>query len=188
MRRRAATVAVLLLGISGLLQACQSNPEPPPLETAASSPPAPPTSSPTEAAPTLPAAAKGRSEAAAKAFVRHYFTTLNYAMNTGTIQPLEALSDKRCESCSAIARNIESTYAAGGHIESRGWLLNSISPVPRQPVRRPIFDLGVRMTTETVTRKAGEKARKFEGGKQPMTIHLLDSGGSWRVLRLDLIS
>jgi hypothetical protein len=158
------------------------------LETAVSSAPSSPSPTPSQAAPTLPAAAKGTSEAAAKAFVRHYFEALNHAMNTGTTEQFRALSADTCESCSAIAGNIESTYAAGGKIESEGWLLKSISPVPGQPAQRPMLDLGVLMTTESVTKRAGEDAREFTGGKQPMTIYLSRSGDRWRVLRLDRIS
>jgi hypothetical protein len=167
-----------------LLAGCQSNPAPPPLESTSTSPS--PSPSPT-AAPTLPAEAQGTSRAAAKAFVRHYFETLNHAMNTGEVKQFRLLSTDDCESCAAIAGNIETTYAAGGEISSRGWVLRSVTVVPGQPSGAPILDLGLVMTRERVVERAGAQARTFEGGKQPMTIHLVRQDNQWRVSQLDRV-
>jgi hypothetical protein len=68
---RGLAVAAVIVVIGTLVGGCRSNPEPPPLQSASSSPSPSPTASPSVAPPTLPAKAKGTSEAAAKAFVRH---------------------------------------------------------------------------------------------------------------------
>ncbi|MGH3369286.1 MAG: DUF6318 family protein [Nocardioidaceae bacterium] len=182
--RRLASVAVVLL--CAALSGCQSNPEPPPLEGAPTS--ASPSPSPTEAAPTLPAEAKGTSPASAKAFVRHYFNSLNYAMNSGDVDQFEVLATSGCQSCRAVAHNIDQTYSAGGEITSEGWLIQSVSLVPLQPRHRPILDLGVLMTKERVVATAGAPPKSFRGGKQPMTIHLVRANGGWRVERLDRVT
>ena len=191
-RSRHAAVGTRALGALAvgvmLLAGCQSNPEPPPLESASESPSPSATESPTPAAPTLPAEAKGTSEAAAKAFVRHFFDSLNYAMNSGNTSHLRSLADDGCRSCEAIASNIDKTYGAGGSITSRGWVLQSIHRVPLQPRDRPILDLGVLMTPERVLKRAGGDPKTFEGGKQPMTMYLVTLNGEWRVTRLDLVA
>ncbi|HSE10292.1 MAG TPA: DUF6318 family protein [Nocardioidaceae bacterium] len=176
-----ALAAVLLAG-------CQSNPEPPPFESASDAATPTATASPADAAPTLPPEAKGTSEASAKAFVRHYFDTLNYAMNSGQTKHLRSLATRECESCGAISNNIDRTYEVGGHIKSRGWLLQSIALVPRQSSERPILDLGVLMTAEEVTSESGAEPELFTGGRQPMTIYLVRLGGQWRVARLDRVA
>lgn len=183
--RRRAALGALALGVA-LLGGCQSNPEPPPIEAAPSS--LPPSPSPSETAPTLPAEAKGASEAAAKAFVRYYFATLNHAMISGDTEHFRELSTSECESCSAIARNIDGTYAAGGRIESKGWLVRSVSLVPGQPKASPIVDLGIFMSEERVTERAGSSPKSFEGGKQPMTMYLIRANDQWRVSRLDRVA
>ena len=75
MRRRtvlAGAVTPLVLVLAG----CGSdNPKPAPPETSSASPSA----SPSVVAPTMPAEAKGTGPEAAKAFVRHYIASLNYA-------------------------------------------------------------------------------------------------------------
>jgi hypothetical protein len=180
---------VLLGAVLGaaVLTGCQSNPKPPPLDDAAASSP-PPTASPTSAAPTLPAEAKGTSEAAAEAFVRHFFDSLKYAINSGDTEHLRDLAANSCQSCVAISENIEKTYGAGGSISSKGWLLQSASLTPRQPRDRPILDLGVLMTPERVVERAGADPKTFGGGKQPMTMYLVRKSGEWRVTRLDRVT
>jgi len=136
----------------------------------------------------MPAAAQGRGARSAKAFVRYYIATINYAVATGDVQQLRPLADRNCVSCKAIARTVNRIYDGGGTIKSRGWVLRSLSPVPLQPRARPIFDLGVFETPQDVHQSAASKVKHYEGGKQPMTIHLRFTNSGWKVSQLDLVS
>lgn len=185
-RRRHAAVGTRALGALAVgvmvLAGCQSNPEPPPLESASGSPSPSATESPTPAAPTLPAEAKGTSEAAAKAFVRHWIEVLNYAMATGDTAPLSALSDPDCSSCAAVVERIESVYESDGSIVSNGWHVRSIQAVPMQPRARPKFDLGLSMSRQRVKEDGSAKPRFFKGGRLPATFSLGRHDKSWLVL------
>ena len=183
-RLLAAVAGAALLATSG----CTSDeaPEPAPLPTASSSPSD--TGSPSPTAPTLPPEAEGTSPAAAKAFARHYFESVNYAAATGDTTDLRALGSSRCVSCDAIAENIEKVYGKGGVIRSAGWNVDVLTLVPLQPRRRPILDVGLRQSPETVVASRGAKPKKFPGGKQPMTMHLARRGTQWQVNRLDLVT
>ena len=124
-RRRRALAAALALALAATLSGCQSNPEPPPLDHAATS--ASPAPSPTLNAPTLPPEARGTSKAAAKAFVRHWIEVLNYAGPTGDTAALRQLSDEDCAACRAIADFIEQIYGGGGQIRGEGWDVQTVS-------------------------------------------------------------
>jgi hypothetical protein len=165
---------------------CQSNPAPPPLESAADSSTPSPTASPAEAAPTLPAEAKGTSEAAARAFVRHYIDALNHAAATGNTSQLAALSDPDCASCTSIRRNIDDIYGADGELRGEGWILVGTRAL-RITRRTATLSMDMRLEPETVIRSAGAEALHNEGSRQPMTIFLTWRHGSWRVARLDLV-
>jgi len=165
---------------------CQSNPAPPPLESTAESSTPSPTASPAEVAPTLPAGAKGTSEAAAKALVRHYIDVLNYAAATGDTSRLAALSEPDCESCTSIRRNIDSIYGADGELRGEGWTLVGARTL-RIARRSATLSLDMRLEPETVVRSAGAEATHNEGSRQPMTVFLRVRHGSWRVARLDLV-
>ena len=67
-----------------LVSGCTSSAEPSPLPPTPSSSSAAPSPSPTP--PSLPPEAEGTSPKAAKAFVRHWVDTINYAMSTGDTQ------------------------------------------------------------------------------------------------------
>ncbi|HET7414162.1 MAG TPA: DUF6318 family protein, partial [Arthrobacter sp.] len=138
--------------------------------------------------PTLPAAARGKGARAAKAFVRYYIATVNYATATGDTGQLRTLGTRGCVSCKAISRIIKRIYEADGSIDSHGWKLSSISIVPRQPKSKPMFDLGVVETPQDVYETANSRVKHYKGGKHPMTIHLQYRHAHWRVTRLDLVS
>lgn len=171
-----------------LVAGCQSNPEPAPLPSPTPSPTPSSSPSPTVAAPTLPPEARGTSTASAKAFVRHYFEAINYSASTGDVSYLRTLGSPECQSCTAIVENIDDIYSAGGLIRTRGWILTTVSPVPGQPSRLPIFDLGVRLSREQIVKKRGVKPTAFVGAKQPMTIYLRRQADSWQVTRLDKVA
>ena len=120
--------------------------------------------------------------------MRYYIATINYATATGDVRGLRPLATRGCASCKAITRTIKRIYDRGGVIKSRGWLLRSISPVPLQPKKRPLFDLGVFETPQHVRTSTTSKFKHFEGGKQPMTIHLELRSSGWKISRLDLVS
>lgn len=180
-RRASLLAAALLLG-AGAVAGCQSNPKPPPLDSTAKSISPSPTPSPTQAAPTLPADAKGTSKAAAKAFVRHYISLVNHAATTGDTAALRAASDPRCASCNAVIERVESVYSAGGSIAGDGWRVVSLTAVPAQPPQRPRLDVGLIMSPQKVVARKGARETGFKGGRLPATFSLAWQGRQWRVL------
>jgi hypothetical protein len=145
---RGLAVAAVITIIGTLASGCQSNPEPPPLQSASSSPPPSPTASASAAAPTLPAKAKGTSEAAAKAFVRHYIETVNYAMRTGETAYLSRLARPGCTTCNAIVARIDEVYDAGGRLEGRGWSVLSLTFHPPGPQADVLVAVGVNIAPQ----------------------------------------
>ena len=82
---------------------------------------------PTLVAPTRPEAAKEDSEEGAVACVKHYIELLNYAANTGDVEPLRDASDPDCEGCSSYISAFESTYEQGGDVKNFEWTVSSAS-------------------------------------------------------------
>ena len=168
--------------VVALSAACQSNPEPAPLEGLDS--PSPAASSPSPTTPTppsMPPAAEGTSRAAAKAFVRHYVSLVNHAMTTGDTGPLERAGAAECESCVGIVERVRTVYDEGGTIESAGWRINSITPVPGRPLTNPMFDVGLELSPQKVVKQQGAAPNSFAGGKMPATFLLARHDGSWTV-------
>jgi hypothetical protein len=76
-------------------------------------------------------------------------------------------------------------YAAGGHIDSDGWSIRSIHPLPAQSSSDLVIEVGIRMSPQTVVQRTGASEQRFEGGRLPTTFHLKFSAGTWRVTQLE---
>lgn len=165
-----------------MLAGCQGNPDPPPLESTSPSPSPSPTASPTSSAPTLPPEAEGTSTAAAKAFVRHYVDVINYAMATGDVRLLRALSDSRCKSCVAVVSNIRTLYRSGGFLEGEGWELTQLGVLESTRDGVTIVQTGVIVAQQSRYESAETKPQHFEGGQQAMTFRVANHDSAWVVL------
>ena len=178
---RRVVVALFLLALVGC---SHSSPKPAPMPSVSTG-----TASPSASgAPSMPAAAEGTDAAAAKAFAKHYFDVINYATVTGDTAPLLALSDPSCESCQAIAQNIDRAYSAGGRIRSQGWEIRLAAVAPGATARAQALDLQVLQHPETVVASAGHAPKTYPGGRAAMSIHLRHEGAAWHVARLDLVA
>ncbi|WP_258067305.1 DUF6318 family protein, partial [Arthrobacter sp. GMC3] len=126
-----------LLLITGCTSLQAENPpplttKPAPTTTATTSTATPPTPAPAPApvytpatadgpaqnvpTPILPEKAKEFSKEGLEAFARHWYTTLGYAYETGDVEPLSAITDPSCKTCSGAKTSIARIYDDGGWI------------------------------------------------------------------------
>lgn len=133
----------------------------------------------------MPAEAKGRSEASAKAFVRFWVDTLNYAGSSGDTAELKRISHADCTSCEGVIGSIDRVYADGGHYMGRGWSVETIKYQPLQPRKKPVLTVGVDIAPQKVLEKRGGKTTTFDGGNRSMTFRLGAAEGEWILLQLD---
>jgi hypothetical protein len=130
----------------------------------------------------LPAAAKGTSVKAAKAFVRYWVDTLNYAVLTGDTVQLRDSSGPFCKSCKSVTESIEAVYGRGGRFEGKGWVVRGIRPVGGTSVRHPTLQTAIRIHPQTMISKAGAKPQQRKGGNSLMVFTLSAQADSWIVM------
>ncbi|MGH3492840.1 MAG: DUF6318 family protein [Sciscionella sp.] len=176
---------VVVAGAVLVLTGCQGDPAPSPPPTPSASSAAP-SASPSPVAPTLPAAARGTSPAAAKAFVRYYFATINYAALSGDVSGLRSLSEPGCKSCNAIIKNITKVYGAGGYIQSENWEVRSVIVLQHEKGRE-VLSVGLFLHRE-VTIDALGKRKVGPSGRQPLTMRLHTLSHSFKVQGLEFVS
>lgn len=119
-RSRAALTALSLIPVLLVAGCSDDEPKPkfaPPSSESPSSPSTSPTAPTGLTPPEIPSAAKERSPAGARAFVRHWIAIVNLAQRTGETSGVVALNDVRCSGCRGIIKAIDSVYQAGGYIE-----------------------------------------------------------------------
>jgi hypothetical protein len=144
-----------------------------------------PSPSPTAAAPTLPAEARGTSQAAAKAFVRHYIASVNYAMVSGDIGELVALADPSCSTCGAIAGRIEEAYADGGRLEGGGWRILTLSYLEGERPRSPLVAAGIEISPQTAYASAEATPSQSPETRGHLDFLLDWNRSGWKVMRLE---
>jgi hypothetical protein len=133
----------------------------------------------------MPDEAKGTSAASAKAFVRHWIETLNYAGPAADPKPVRRLSSEKCSACSAIFDFIDEVAAQGGSIAGEGWGVTSIDVVSQSAGSAVVIDAVVNVRPQTVQTSTASEATTFPGGRRTKTFWLERSAGSWQVVRLD---
>ena len=176
-------MAGLAVGVTLLVAGCTdgSSPKPSPLPsvTASSS------SAATPSAPAMPAEAKGTSAASAKAFVRYWIETLNFAGSSGATARLREASTPECAACTGIAEFIDRVYTRGGSISGDGWGIRQIRLVDRGPGRGMTVDALVDVAPQEVVKRKGGKSQHFNGGRRLKTFLVTPRQNSWHVARLD---
>lgn len=163
-RVRAVGAALGLVSVVTLSGCAGEEPvEPPPLAApTTASPSATPTPSPS-GPPTLPPEARGTSDKAAIAFVRHWIDLVNYAGDTLDTRPLRVVSAPSCDGCLGGIRALESIRSRGGKLLNHQWTIRSTELVSRSPELlqvRVMFDIAPSQTIE----RAGAQPEKLKGG------------------------
>lgn len=132
----------------------------------------------------MPDAAKGTSDAAAKAFVKHYIAVLNYAGRTGDTAKLRELSSPSCAPCQDIIDSIRDLYAAGGRIEGDDTELHSLSLVPGQSGNMRTVDGLTTQPRQLIFKTKGAKPEHVGGGKDLLSSYTLEHRDGWRMAQI----
>ena len=175
--RAVIAALALLLGLS----ACSGeDPEPrvaPPSPTEPST-----TGTAAETPPEMPEAAKGTDAAAAEAFVKFYWATVNYAQATGNTDALRALGDN-CVNCDNSVDFIEEVYGGGGHIRGgQGTPTDvDVSFTELQNEWSAIVDFVLTLTPQDVDLPGEADDKHYKGGEREIRMYLQPADGSWVV-------
>lgn len=187
------TVAAALAGVCAqLLTACSQGASvadpvtsPPTSSAAVSTPPrTPQTSPPTSISlPQLPPLARKESVAGAKAFVGVIVEEMNTAWSTMQTRALRSLFGPRCTSCTSIAAGIDGIRRDSGKTEGSVWSVRALSPIPLQPLARPIIHAAIRTSPGRWKPTATTSWRRIPSSTAQWDFHLSWNGREWALIR-----
>lgn len=137
-------------------------------------------------APSMPDAARARTDAGAEAFVRHYLAVEDYAVQTGDLGPLQMLVSPSCRGCAHVvftARTVDRV----GRVEGGARSVDQLREMPTADGA----DWTGRVTgqvDESVFRSGeGGELKRYVGGPYTLDIDLTWVGAGWLVTeRTDL--
>ncbi len=89
--------------------------------------------------PVMPALAKEKSTAGAKAFVRYYIDALNYGFHSSHSRLLAAASAGTCYVCHKLVRVIDKNHHLGGYQVGGDWIPKRFVTVPSEPLEASII-------------------------------------------------
>lgn len=178
-RTRATLTALTLISLLLLAGCTDDEPKPkfaPPSSDAPTS--AAPTSS---VAPTMPAAASGADAAAAEAFVKFYWDTVNYAQESGDLHPLRQLADPRCAECEAGVKYLEGVFQADGRVIGGDATLEVQKSTLVEGAGRQdaVVKFVLSTTPQRVDYAGTDKDESFAGGQRTVNALVQPSGGTW---------
>jgi hypothetical protein len=118
-----ALVAAVALGLRLLSPASGTEPLSGGGQTTGNLPPATLRTTP----PQPPPSAEPATVDAAKAFARHWFEAVNYAIGTGDTSAVEAASSPSCETCTQLVTFVRDAYANGGSLRGGGYTVRDVT-------------------------------------------------------------
>ena len=177
MKRLCLLMALLLIGFSGCSEdEPQPKFEPAPSTSSTSTPPStpPPT--------TEPPVKKLSPEETVEAWVKG----LNHAYDTGDISLAEEVITSGCTTCQEFLKNAPGIYAAGGYVETEGWVIKG-KPFHREREGSTEVIAPMLWSASINVFSKGEAPVKAPASKQIMYFQLERAGDSWDIAELGVI-
>ncbi|WP_193611331.1 DUF6318 family protein [Nocardioides lijunqiniae] len=163
-----ATATLLAAGCSD--DAPQPRVEPPPSAT--------PTESPSPTEPTATSSAPAALNPVQT--VRAWVAARNEALTNGSTTAVYELSSSDCKSCRDLTEPFAKVYAAGGSIDSKGWLIDSIERRPDFSSNRQVI-AAMTFAAGQIIRASGKPPSQFSEEKHILQFDLIRRDSAWLV-------
>lgn len=156
----------------------------------------PSTSSPTDdpsgggsegSEPVMPAKAKKKGFAGAKAFTKYFYEEFDYALRTNAPGRLRSLSLSSCTSCRRIADKISQANRKGRELRHAGLAASKFFFADGTTKVRPIFLLSVLERPSRQLNAAGKVVARTSKVRTAQRIGLAWTGAAWRVVEFEVI-
>lgn len=131
--------------------------------------------------PATPPAPDGKGGSAARAFVRFWLKTLNYAIESGDSAAVGAISSPTCNECARIVKTIDDIYDRDGLLSGGTWRMTSLRALP---VDRGADWAGyvTAAVSEQQWTEPGVKGLTYDAGQGFMYTYVARQRDSWRMV------
>lgn len=132
----------------------------------------------------IPAYAQGDTPASAQKFVGYWVDTLNEATTSGDTEQLKKLSTDACTLCTDFGQRLDRIYAAGGHVETDGFSVESTTMEGGFTPDHAGMITTLDSAPQTVVEKEGAERTEHAGGTLRFRFVLDRERGHWVVTDL----
>ncbi len=134
--------------------------------------------------PVMPALAREKSTAGAKAFVKYYINVYNYAFLASDSERLARISVSACTICRRLVRIVDNNKRRGGYQIGGEWLPRRLSVVPSQPKYAPIVIGALRITSGYYKASASDRHHTITAENALHEFRLRWTSGGWQLTDL----
>ena len=131
----------------------------------------------------MPALARKRTPAGAKAFVRYYVAVLNTSYLTHDVHLLKRASAKTCSVCAALSKNVRTLDRHGGKQVGGRLVVEELHVIPTGKHREAIVIVDTRTTEGEYRLNSHSPFRKIRPTRDIYEVHLHWSG-DWYVTEM----
>jgi Family of unknown function (DUF6318) len=136
--------------------------------------------------PDIPAYAKTNDDRGAQKFAQYWIETLNEATTSGDTKKLKTLQKKSCTTCVDFARQLDTIYGAGGHVETQGFQVKSLVKDAAVPEPGAGVSASLQSTPQTVYRTKNAKPREYKGAQLRLRLIMVRVDDHWLMDRIDI--
>lgn len=134
----------------------------------------------------FPAYVTSNDEKGAQNFARYWIDTLNKATTSGDTKKLKTLQKKSCETCTDFAKQLDDIYAAGGHVETKGFEVKKIANEAGVPAPGAGVSVVLTATPQKLYKAKGAVPRSLKGGDLRLRLIMVRVSHHWAMDRIDI--
>ena len=134
----------------------------------------------------IPAYAAANTPQGAQGFARYWITTLNKATVDGKTAKLRTLQKTSCTTCTDFAKQLDTIYAKGGHVDTKGFKVKKILNDSSVPPPGAGVSVVLTATPQTIVASKGATARHLKGGDLRLRLIMVRVKSHWVMDRIDI--
>jgi hypothetical protein len=138
--------------------------------------------SPAPVMPEMPAAARQKTTAGAKAFVRYYIDVLNYSHASQLTMLLRSLAANPCQVCEILSDAIDEMHRRGGFQHGGFWDVEDVSALPTSKLQHQNLLVNIRVEPGDVKRFRRDTLHHVREDRLTYIAELAWQRRSWRFL------
>jgi hypothetical protein len=134
----------------------------------------------------FPAYVTTNDEKGAQNFARYWISTLNQATTSGRTAKFKSLNKDSCDVCTDFAKQLDTIYGAGGHVETDGFKVKKIANEAGIPKPGAGVSVVLTATPQKVVKSKGAAARSLKGGDLRLRLIMVRDKSHWVMDRVDV--
>jgi hypothetical protein len=135
----------------------------------------------------LPELARRADDVGAKAFVRFYFGSISYAIETGDTSVMDKYAGADCEACAGVSSKIAHIRSQGARNTGGAWTIQLLVRSGLWTKELPAFGVGFEEQKKELWNKGGNLVDRDPAVKRAANVWVSRVGDSWQMREIQQV-